>query len=486
MCSLAVRRPFMSEGQMLIFDAGTSRVKVGLVDSTGKLVRYSSQSLKPRSEKPGEAVTRPEDVWNTISVLVRQTMKGMKPESVEMLSFTGNRISVSLADENGRILHPFITWLDSRSASKFDERIEEVDKRVTLQKILWYKESRPDLYEKAGSIMNLDSYLNNRLVGKPAMWVHSAVYALYDPVKKEWPDRLSEFGVDTALLPEVMEPGTYLGELTGDAAKDLGLNRTTKVYLGMGDNQAGTASVGALVASDTKVGLSTGAYLDIVFDSQPFDFYHRGAKVFCHPYLDGKWLFEGVVPGSGLAYTWLGENFVPRFNLLASKGDDPYPELEKVAATSPKGSDGLFTMPLFMFKRGMFWGLAYSHNASHLLRSLAECTGYGLRMFFDMAVNLGANPEFLRMDGSGSKSALWKQTMCDVLHRPGSAVKDPEASPILGVAFLLMRSTGAIKDLSEAKRSWAERLEPSVDNSYDPLYEQWLGKFLAEAAETPI
>jgi sugar (pentulose or hexulose) kinase len=226
--------------------------------------------------------------------------------------------------------------------------------------------------------------------------------------------------------------------------------------MGLGDNQAGTVSVGALAPSDTKVGLSTGAYLDIVFDVQPFDFYHRAAKVFCHPYIDGKWLFEGVVPGSGLAYTWLGENFVPKFNQAASRGDDPYPELEKVASMSPRGSDGLFTMPLFMFKRGMFWGLAYSHNASHLLRSLAESTGYGLRMFFDMAVNLGANPEFLRMDGSGSRSALWKQTMCDVLHRPGSAVKDPEASPILGVAFLLMRSTGAIKDLNEARRSWGK------------------------------
>jgi len=284
----------------------------------------------------------------------------------------------------------------------------------------------------------------------------------------------------------VLESGSYLGELTSEAAADLGLSKKTEVYLGMGDNQAGTVSVGALSASDTKVGLGTGAYLDIVFDAPPFDFYHRGAKVFCHPYIDGKWLFEGVVPGSGLAYTWLGENFVPRFNIAASKGDDPYPELEKVAAMAPKGSDGLFTMPLFMFKRGMFWGLAYSHNASHLLRSIAESTAYGLRMFFDMAVNLGANPEFLRMDGSGSKSPLWKQTMCDVLHRSGSAVKNPEASPILGVAFLLMKSTGAIKDLSGANRAWGEKLEPSAENPYDPLYEQWLGRFLAEAAETPI
>ncbi len=476
----------MAEGNMLILDAGTSRVKAGLIAPSGKLLGYTSKSLNPKSTKPGEAVTDPADVWATVRVLVKQLMKGIETESVDALSFTGNRISVSLADRNGTVLHPLITWLDSRSATKFDERIEEVDKRVILQKILWYKESRPDLYAKAASILNLDSYLNVKLVGKPVMWVHSAVYALYDPVKREWPDKLSEFGVDRTLLPEVLESGSYLGELTSEAAADLGLNKKTEVYLGMGDNQAGTVSVGALVPSDTKVGLSTGAYLDIVFDTQPFEFYHRAAKVFCHPYVEGKWLFEGVVPGSGLAYTWLGENFVPRFSLAASKGDDPYPELEKVAAMSPKGSDGLFTMPLFMFKRGMFWGLAYSHNASHLLRSVAESTAYGLRMFFDMAVNLGANPEFLRMDGSGSKSTLWKQTMCDVLHRSGSAVKNPEASPILGVAFLLMKSTGAIKDLSEASRVWSEKLEPSAENPYDPLYEQWLGKFLAEAAETPI
>jgi len=476
----------MAEGNMLILDAGTSRVKAGLVAPDGKMVRYASKGLTPRSTQPGEAVTEPTDVWETIRVLTKQLTKGVEPKSVDAVSFTGNRISVSLADKNGTVLHPFVTWLDSRSATEFDKRVEEVDKRIILQKILWFKESRPDLYAKATSILNLDSYLNTKLVGKPVMWVHSAVYALYDPVKKEWPDKLNEFGVDRTLLPEVLESGSYLGELTNEAATDLDLNRRTKVYLGMGDNQAGTVSVGALSPSDTKVGLGTGAYLDIVFDTRPFDFYHRAAKVFCHPYVGDKWLFEGVVPGSGLAYTWLGENFVPRFNIAASKGDDPYPELEKVAAMAPKGSDGLFTMPLFMFKRGMFWGLAYSHNVSHLLRSIAESTGYGLRMFFDMAVNLGANPEFLRMDGSGSKSTLWKQTMCDVLSRPGQAIKDPEASPILGTAFLILRATGSIKDLNDAKRTWSEQLEPAADSSYSSLYEQWLGKFLAEAAETPI
>jgi len=471
---------------MLIFDAGTSRIKAGLVDPNGKLLRYSSQSLKPKSERPGEAIIHHEDIWSTISILVRQLMKGMAPEDVRVLSFTGNRIAVSLMDKEGNVLHPFITWLDSRSAVKFDERVEEVDKRVTLQKILWFKENRPDLYAKSSLVANLDSYLNYRLVGKPVMWVHSAVYALYDPVKDEWPKKLEEFDIDRALLPEVLKSGTYLGGIEEKAARDLGLNKGTEVYLGIGDNQAGTISVGALNPSDTKVGLSTGAYLDIVFEEQPFDFYSRGPKVFCHPYVDGKWLFEGVVPGSGLAYTWLGENFVPKFNQIASAGDDPYPELEKVAASCPKGSEGLLTMPLFMFKRGMFWGLAYSHNASHLLRSLMESTGYGLRMFFDMAINLGAKPEFLRMDGSGSKSALWRQTMCDVLARPGASLKDPEASPILGTAFLIMRSIGAIKGLGDVERQWAQRLEPSADGPYDGLYELWLGKFLAEVAETPI
>jgi len=476
----------MDQKKMLVFDAGTSRIKAGLLDAQGRLLRYLSQSLPPRSGKPGEAIVDHSDVWATVSRLVKRLMNGVAPEDVGSLSFTGNRIAVSLADRRGNVLHPFITWLDSRSASKFDERIEEVDKRVILQKVLWYKENRPDLYAEAASIVNMDSYLNTRLVGKSIMWVHSAVYTLYDPVNGEWSSKLEEFGVDRALMPEVMESGAYLGELTETASRDLGLRKGTEVYLGIGDNQAGAISVGALQESDTKVGLSTGAYVDIVFGEQPFEFYNRGAKVFCHPFLDGKWLFEGVVPGSGLTYTWLGENFVPKFNQIASNGDDPYPELEKVASACPKGSDGLFTMPLFMFKRGTFWGLAYSHNASHLLRSSIEATGYGLRMFFDMAVNLGAKPDLLRMDGSGSKSRLWMQTICDVLNRPGSAIKNPEASAIMGTAFLLMKSTGAVQSPADVKRQWEERIEPSKDNPYDDLYMQWLTKFLAEVAEAPI
>ena len=69
----------MAKGNMLILDAGTSRVKAGLVGPSGKLLAYTSQSLNPRSTKPGESITEPADVWAAIRALVRQLMKGILP-----------------------------------------------------------------------------------------------------------------------------------------------------------------------------------------------------------------------------------------------------------------------------------------------------------------------------------------------------------------------------------------------------------------------
>lgn len=469
-----------------MMDVGTTTIKVGVFLEDATLLRQVSDQNTPISGSPGESTVDFNESWSSVLRLCKLVLSGSSPDEIKAVSYTGNRVAVSFLGRNDQILCPAMTWMDSRTSSSFEERIEEFDKRILLQKILWLRDNNKDLFNQTKKVLSLDAFLSKRLTGRELIGTHTAVYALYDWRRRIWDKRLGELQVPDSILPEVAEPGETIGPISADVASELNLHDRTPVIMGVGDNQASTLAVGALARGDTKIGLSTGAYVDVVLDELPYDFYNRGTRTFCHPYFDGKVLFEGVVPGTGMAYRWFGENFVPSFNQASAKGEDPFIEAERMARNSPRGSEGVLMMPLFMFKRGIFWGLSYSNNSSHFLRSIIEGTGFGLKMFFDMALALGANPELIRMDGSGAKSDLWREVVCDILEKPALAMRNPDASALIGTAMMMRNSLGLSTDLKNVRRDWLARHEPKMDGFYHEPYERFLSRFLAEVAESNI
>ena len=80
--------------------------------------------------------------------------------------------SVIATDENGNALMNCIIWLDRRAEAETAEiaktvdpaRVFEVsglnlDSTHTAAKMLWIKKNRPDVFEKAKYLLNVDSYL---------------------------------------------------------------------------------------------------------------------------------------------------------------------------------------------------------------------------------------------------------------------------------------------------------------------------------------
>ena len=91
----------------------------------------------------------------------------------------------------------------------------------------------------------------------------------------------------------------------------------------------------------------------------------------------------------------------------------------------PPGSDGLLFLPYLSGERtpypdprarGAFVGLAARHGRPHMTRSVLEGVAFGLRDSLELmrAVGVGGFDE-VRATGGGSKSALWRQILADVL-----------------------------------------------------------------------
>jgi xylulokinase len=167
-----------------------------------------------------------------------------------------------------------------------------------------------------------------------------------------------------------------------------------------------------------------------------------GVHTLCHA--DGSWLLMGATLSAGLALTWFAEAILRQaadgqtFNVEA---------LVEEAARSPIGADGLLFLPYLQGERtpyldagarGVFLGLALSHQRQHLTRAILEGVAFALQDCLDALRAAGMQPTEIIASGGGSKSPVWRQILTDVLGLPLLQSSDDEHSSV-GAAMTAAR-----------------------------------------------
>jgi sugar (pentulose or hexulose) kinase len=107
----------MSDAYVMGIDSGTQSVRVMIFDQHGKVVSAASAQHEPYfSLQPGWAEQHSEDIWDKFCQTTRGAMDGL-PASRDHLLAAGlstQRNTFVFADAEGRVLRPFILWLDER------------------------------------------------------------------------------------------------------------------------------------------------------------------------------------------------------------------------------------------------------------------------------------------------------------------------------------------------------------------------------------
>lgn len=119
-----------------MIDAGTTRIKVGVFSEDAELLRQVSDQNTLMSPSPGESIVDFNAMWSSVLRLCKLVLSGCSPNDVKAVSYTGSRVAVSFLGRNDQMLCPAMTWMGARTSPSFEERIEELDKRIILQKIL--------------------------------------------------------------------------------------------------------------------------------------------------------------------------------------------------------------------------------------------------------------------------------------------------------------------------------------------------------------
>ncbi len=404
-----------------VFDVGTTGARTVIFDITGKEIVKAYEEYQIPKQPVWISEQDPQVWWVAIRNTCNKVVKSgkFKPEEVIGISAAFARGTVTLLDNNNEILHPALTWLDERELTDAKGFKDELIWRNSIPKLLWLKTNKPELFIKASKIVCPDSFVYLKLCDKFVTDPTNGINGILHIETLQWDENLAEaYELPLSLWPELHRPGEVIGELSSTSASILGLKPNTPIVLGGGDQQCAALGMGVIEKGQSKVTNGTGTIVDYVID-EPKRVVGE-IPIFTFPHLiKGKWVLEGVMPGTGTMFQTYAKNFSQLLMKQCEESNlNVYDMLAKEAETAPPGSNGLLFIPLYIFRKGTVHGLGWHHNRAHFARAIMESAALSAQMYLTLIEGFGGiRSEILKSDGGAMNSSFWAQIFADVINK---------------------------------------------------------------------
>ena len=424
---------------IIVFDVGTTGTRTIVFDINGNEIIRAYEEYPIIKQPTGISEQDPKIWWNTIKNTCNKVVKSGQINIKDVIGIVGtfHRATSTIINKNGEVLHPAMTWMDEREASNTKEMLKDGELRRSIPKLLWIKNNKPDLFEKAYKIIQPDSYIYMKLCDEIVTDPSFGIFGILNMDTLKWDEKIAElYELPINLWPKLNTPGEIIGELSSKAANELNLKRNIPIILGGGDQQCAALGVGAINTGDAKATFGTGTFVDYVVDA-PIDVV-GDFPIFSLPHvIKGKWVIEGTVPGTGTALKWFKDNFSQlQIQQCKEKNMYIYDFLMSEAAEITPGSEGLLFIPLYIFKKGTLHGLSLNHSRGHMIRAIMESAALSAQLYLSLLEGMaGKKTSELRVDGGATNSDLWCQIIADVCQKK-ILVPEVKDGASLGAAIL--------------------------------------------------
>ena len=495
------------EELILSVDLGTTALKIALFDNYGHLKALSTQEYTLLTPVASFVEADVDIYWKSF----KKGLEDLKnrysfvPESIRVLGISAQGETLFFIDKNGNPLRNAIVWMDNRArqeagtlSSEFtDEECYKITGQVAFDpcwpaaKILWVRKNEPEVFKQTMKFLLIEDYfifkLTGEIVSEGSLLCSTAMWDITS--KKWWPGMLDYLGIRESNLPEIREPGEYIGTILPGAAEELGLSRNTAVCTGALDQAAG--AIGAGNISEGIFSENIGAALAICAPvARPI--FDPNRKMPLHYFgIPGMYMMHTFTTG-GMALKWFRDNFCQMEAILSGLlSNDSYELLDREAQHIPAGCEGLVMLPhlggsmapdVNPGAKGVFYGFTLKHGKPHFIRAIMEALGYIIRRNIDVLYEMGIHVNEIRSLGGGSKSGLWNQIKSDITGKPIITMKCPEAA-CLGAAILAGKGIGIYSDIKTACNEMVKVSEKYVPDSekaiiYDRQYEKYKMLFI--------
>ncbi len=481
------------------FDVGTSSIKATLLDTVSGLAVASATSpakeLDIIAAEPGWAEQRPEIWWDNVKTACTEMLAStdVNAGDIAAIGITYQMHGLVCVDRSKNVLRPSIIWCDSRAVEIGEKAAQQIGPdrclehllnypgNFTASKLKWVKENEPEVFEKIYKIMLPGDYIAMKLTGQIATTASGLSEGIMWDYKESRPADflLDHFGFDKDLIADIVPTFGVQGELTTQAAAELGLKAGTKIAYRAGDQPNNAFSLNVLNPGEIAATAGTSGVVYGIGDQPDYDDKSR-VNTFVHVNNTSKAQRYGVllcVNGTGILNSWLKHNFMA--------GKD-YPEMNDLAAKAPVGADGLVILP---FGNGAertlenkdigasISGLNFNtHGIGHCLRAAQEGIIFALNYGLGIMSRMGVSVDTVRAgDANMFLSPLFASafaTTTDAVVELYNTDGSQGAARGAGVGAGIYKNCGeAFVGLSKTKT-----IEPDAGEvqAYRDAYENWL------------
>ncbi|MBA3025768.1 MAG: autoinducer-2 kinase [Sulfurimonas sp.] len=499
---------------LMAIDAGTGSVRAVVFDTKGNQLGVSQHEWTHLEEDgvPNSMSFDCEKNWPLVCNCIQNAVAdaGINAADILALSATSMREGIVVYDKAGKEL-----WAVANVDARADKEVRFLQESFVgmeeefyalsgqtfalgaLPRLMWLKNNRPELYEKAANVSMIGDWILAKLSGviatDPSNGGTTGIFSLQ---KRDWVSAMAQrVGLKDDIFPKVLEVGMLMGNVTKEAATAAGLSSNTKVVMGGGDVQLGSAGLGVVEAG--QVAVLGGSFWQQVVNISSQTRTPKDMSIRVNPHVvDGLSQAEGITFFSGLIMRWFRDAFCELEKLEAQKrGIDVYTVLEEKASEIPAGSYEI----LPIFSDSMKYAKWYHAAPSFLNLSLDASKCNRASMFRSLqenaaivsSINLDRIKEFSGIEideivfaGGASKGFLWPQILADVT---GYRVKIPKVSEAtaLGGAMAAGVGCGVYLDMVNAAKElvvWDKTYEPNAKNKkvYDEIKIKWCKAYEAQ------
>ena len=348
----------MANRYLLGFDVGSSSVKASLVNADTGVC--AAAAFFPEKEAPimavkaGWAEQDPQMWWDNAKLSLKKIMAetGATGEDIIAVGISYQMHGLVCVDKNLKALRPAIIWCDSRAVPYGEKAFNDLGAdqclthllnspgNFTAAKLAWVKENEPDTYDQIYKIMLPGDYIAMRLSGQANTTVSGLSEGMFwDFKNNQVADFLMKYyGFDSSLIADIVPTFGIQGEVSAEAAAELGLKAGTPISYRGGDQPNNALSLNVLNPGEIAATAGTSGVVYGVLGEVNYDKQSR-VNTFAHVNHSADQTRLGVllcINGTGILNAWVHRNITP---------DISYAEMNDLAATAPIGSEGVTIIP---------------------------------------------------------------------------------------------------------------------------------------------
>lgn len=482
-------------------DLGTSSVKASVFDEHGRQLAFSRREIDLVLPQTGLAELDPENYL----VKVYETLRDVSAQchgNIASIAVSSQAQAVVPIDRMGTPLYNIIVTMDNRTLRQYRFWKEhhdewEIYKRTgngfasiyTVNKIMWFIENRPDIYEKTWKFCCVQDYVVFKLTGEGPFIDYSMAgrTMMLSSERPEWDSGVLDMaGISKDKLSEPVSSTATIGRVREDIRAGFGLSRTCQVVLGGHDQACGAVGSGVITPGMVMDACGTVDAMVSVLPGFIIDRAMLDNKLPCYRHVDGtNYITMAINTNGGLFLKWYKNTFCHEESQLCGEQNcDIYTYIIKECANTPadiyvlphlEGAGTPVNDPLSL---GAVIGLRVTHTKKDITRAVLDSLGYEMKLNLSaIEQSTGQSIEEIRMIGGGAKSPKWLQIKADIFNRSITVLETQEAAS-LGAAITGAVGTGYFEDFGQAIQHMVHPKEtyipnPAMVKEYETRFEEY-------------